>query len=103
MTDPALVIKGGRLVDATGVRSGDVLVGDDGSILAVGPDLDDVLQGKAGLGGKNKKDAGDHKVRLCMYAHRRDLISTSVLVDAACDPVQCARIFISAGSRLMIA
>jgi dihydroorotase len=39
-TDPALVIKGGRLVDATGVRSGDVVVGDDGSILAVGPDLD---------------------------------------------------------------
>jgi len=36
----ALVIKGGRLVDATGVRSGDVVVGDDGSILAVGPDLD---------------------------------------------------------------
>jgi dihydroorotase len=40
MSDPALVIKGGRLVDATGVRSGDVVVGDDGSILAVGPDLD---------------------------------------------------------------
>ena len=40
MTDPALVIKGGRLVDHTGVRSGDVVVGDDGSILAVGPDLD---------------------------------------------------------------
>jgi dihydroorotase len=40
MTDAALVIKGGRLVDATGVRSGDVVVGDDGSILAVGPDLD---------------------------------------------------------------
>jgi dihydroorotase len=39
-TDPALVIKGGRLVDATGVRSCDVVVGDDGSILAVGPDLD---------------------------------------------------------------
>jgi len=40
LTDPALVIKGGRLVDATGTRSGDVLVGADGSILAVGPDLD---------------------------------------------------------------
>jgi dihydroorotase len=40
MADPALVIKGGRLVDATGVRSGDVVVGDDGSILAIGPDLD---------------------------------------------------------------
>ena len=39
MTDPVLVIKGGRLVDASGVRSGDVVVGDDGSILAVGPDL----------------------------------------------------------------
>ncbi len=45
MPEPTLVIKGGRLVDATGVRSGDVVVGDDGSILAVGPDLDapDVL------------------------------------------------------------
>ncbi len=40
MPQPTLVIKGGRLVDATGVRSGDVVVGDDGSILAVGPDLD---------------------------------------------------------------
>jgi dihydroorotase len=40
VTDPVLVIKGGRLVDATGERSGDVVVGDDGSILAVGPDLD---------------------------------------------------------------
>lgn len=45
MPQPTLVIKGGRLVDATGVRTGDVVVGDDGSILAVGPDLDapDVL------------------------------------------------------------
>ena len=25
--------------------------------------INDVLQGKAGLGGKNKKDTGDHKVR----------------------------------------
>lgn len=40
MPAPTLVIKGGRLVDATGTRSGDVVVGDDGSILAVGPDLD---------------------------------------------------------------
>jgi dihydroorotase len=40
VTDPVLVIKGGRLVDATGERSGDVVIGDDGSILAVGPDLD---------------------------------------------------------------
>ncbi|MGK2929045.1 MAG: dihydroorotase [Acidimicrobiales bacterium] len=37
---PSFVIKGGRLVDSTGVRSGDVVVGDDGTILAVGPDLD---------------------------------------------------------------
>ncbi|HSP03607.1 MAG TPA: dihydroorotase [Acidimicrobiales bacterium] len=40
MPEPTLVIKGGRIVDATGERSGDVVVGDDGSILAVGPDLD---------------------------------------------------------------
>ncbi len=40
MPEPTLVVKGGRLVDASGVRSGDVVVGDDGSILAVGPDLD---------------------------------------------------------------
>jgi dihydroorotase len=39
-SDAAFVIKGGRLVDATGVRSGDVIVGDDGTILAVGPGLD---------------------------------------------------------------
>lgn len=38
--DPALVVKGGRLVDATGVRSGDVVIGADGTIVAVGPDLD---------------------------------------------------------------
>ena len=37
---PTLVLKGGRLVDATGVRSGDVVIGDDGTIVAVGPDLD---------------------------------------------------------------
>lgn len=36
---PAFVVKGGRLVDATGVRSGDVVVGEDGTIVAVGPDL----------------------------------------------------------------
>src|SRR3546814_10899813 len=40
MPQPTLVIKGGRLIDATGVRSGDVVVGDDGTILAVGPSLD---------------------------------------------------------------
>ena len=39
-SEAAFVIKGGRLVDATGVRSGDVVVGDDGTILAVGPGLD---------------------------------------------------------------
>lgn len=39
MTAPAYVIKGGTLVDATGTRSGDVVVGDDGTIVAVGPDL----------------------------------------------------------------
>lgn len=38
--DPTYVVKGGRLVDATGIRSGDVVVGDDGTIVAVGPDLD---------------------------------------------------------------
>lgn len=37
---PALAIRGGRLVDSTGVRSGDVLIAVDGSILDVGPDLD---------------------------------------------------------------
>jgi dihydroorotase len=36
----SFVIKGGRLVDSTGIRSGDVVVGEDGSIVAVGPDLD---------------------------------------------------------------
>ena len=41
MADPAaLVVKGGRLVDRTGVRSGDVVIGESGSIVAVGPDLD---------------------------------------------------------------
>jgi dihydroorotase len=34
-----VVIRGGRLVDATGERSGDVVIGDDGRIAAVGPDL----------------------------------------------------------------
>ncbi|MDZ7674196.1 MAG: dihydroorotase [Acidimicrobiales bacterium] len=38
--DPTYVIKGGRLVDATGIRSGDVVIGADGTIVAVGPDLD---------------------------------------------------------------
>jgi dihydroorotase len=35
----SLVIKGGRVVDASGERDADVLVGDDGRIAAVGPDL----------------------------------------------------------------
>jgi dihydroorotase len=35
----SLVIKGGRIVDATGERSGDVVIGEDGRIAAVGPDL----------------------------------------------------------------
>lgn len=39
MAEPAWIVKGGRLVDATGQRSGDVVLGDDGTILAVGPDL----------------------------------------------------------------
>jgi dihydroorotase len=36
---PTTVIKGGRIVDATGERTGDVVVGDDGHIAAVGEDL----------------------------------------------------------------
>ena len=35
-----LVLKGGRVIDATGSRVADVVVGDDGRIAAVGPDLD---------------------------------------------------------------
>jgi dihydroorotase len=34
-----IVIKGGRIIDSTGERSGDVLIGEDGRIAAVGPDL----------------------------------------------------------------
>lgn len=30
--------------------------------------IKDVMQGKAGIGGKNRKDAGDHKVRASMTA-----------------------------------
>jgi dihydroorotase len=33
------VVRGGRLIDATGERSGDVVIDDDGRIAAVGPDL----------------------------------------------------------------
>jgi dihydroorotase len=35
-----LVLKGGRVVDSTGERLADVLIGDDGRIAAVGPGLD---------------------------------------------------------------
>jgi len=34
-----IVVKGGRVVDATGERAADVLIDDDGRIAAVGPDL----------------------------------------------------------------
>jgi dihydroorotase len=34
-----LAIRGGRVIDATGERTADVLVGDDGTIVAVGADL----------------------------------------------------------------
>lgn len=37
---PALVIRGGRVLDRTGERTGDVLIGEDGTILAVGDSLD---------------------------------------------------------------
>ncbi|WP_436796189.1 dihydroorotase [Actinospongicola halichondriae] len=37
---PAFVIKGGRVVDSTGTRDADVVVGVDGTIVAVGSDLD---------------------------------------------------------------
>jgi len=40
MADPSLVIRGGRVVDQDGERVADVVVGDDGSIVEVGPDLD---------------------------------------------------------------
>lgn len=39
MPDPSLVIKGGRVIDATGERLADVAVGDDGTVLAVGEGL----------------------------------------------------------------
>lgn len=34
-----IVLKGGRIIDASGERSGDVLIDDDGRIAAIGPDL----------------------------------------------------------------
>ena len=49
-----LIIKGGRVLDETGARDADVLIGDDGRILDVGADLDTtghrVLDVAAGLG-----------------------------------------------------
>lgn len=35
-----LIIKGGRVIDETGARDADVLIGDDGRIIEVGADLD---------------------------------------------------------------
>ena len=40
MSEPTIVITGGRVIDATGERAGDVVVGDDGTILDVGADID---------------------------------------------------------------
>ncbi len=34
-----IVLKGGRILDAAGERTGDVLIGDDGRIAAIGADL----------------------------------------------------------------
>ena len=39
MPDPTVVLKGGRVVDATGERAADVLIGADGTIAAIGADL----------------------------------------------------------------
>jgi dihydroorotase len=36
---PTTVVKGGRIIDASGERAGDVVIGDDGRIAAVGEDL----------------------------------------------------------------
>ncbi|GIU83609.1 MAG: dihydroorotase [Acidimicrobiales bacterium] len=40
MVEPAFVVKGGEILDSLGRRRDDVLVGADGTILAVGRDLD---------------------------------------------------------------
>ncbi len=40
MAEVVLVVQGGTVVDATGTRMADVAINDDGSIAAVGPDLD---------------------------------------------------------------
>jgi dihydroorotase len=48
MPDAPLVIKGGRIVDETGERTGDVAIGDDGRIAAVGEDLSGTAELDAG-------------------------------------------------------
>jgi glycylpeptide N-tetradecanoyltransferase len=52
--------------------------------------LKDVAEGKAGFGGKHRKDAGDHKVRLASYS-LKPFLSPTVLVlgDAACPSLWC--------------
>ncbi len=40
MAEGRLVVRGGTLVDETGERTGDLLLGDEGTILAAGEDLD---------------------------------------------------------------
>lgn len=42
--------------------------------------IKDVMQGKAGLGGKNRKDAGDHKVRRLSDAGRHMYVLTCVAI-----------------------
>jgi dihydroorotase len=37
---PTLVLKGGRIIDQVGERTADVVIGEDGQIAAVGPELD---------------------------------------------------------------
>jgi dihydroorotase len=48
MPHAPLVIKGGRIVDETGERTGDVAIGDDGRIAAVGEDLSGTAELDAG-------------------------------------------------------
>ena len=55
--------------------------------------LKDVAEGKAGFGGKHKKDAGDHKVRHPLHRIQVETVSESsmalVLGDAACPSLWC--------------
>lgn len=44
--------------------------------------IKDVMQGKAGLGGKNRKDAGDHKVRVFEHSDQ-DLIGAQICGDSS--------------------